>query len=232
MQFQKINIKLFILASILFCLISEYVYSQKFDLINLSGVKLGRVKYSGGGDWYNDPSADENMLKFLVENTNINVVPKYEFVDLSTDNIFQYPILFLTGHGNINFSEPEVERLRKYLDAGGFLYIDDDYGLDSYIRKEIKKVYPDKKLIELPPNHKIFNIHFNLPKGVPKVHEHDDKEPQTFAIMNDDRIAILYTYESNPSDGWADPEVHKDSKEKRLESLKFGANMLIYALTR
>lgn len=234
--FKKLNNLVQFGAILLFIIMlsafSIETYAQKADLSNLSGLKIGRVKYSGGGDWYNDPSSEENLLKFIAENTNINVVPKYEYVDLSTDNIFQYPVLFLTGHGNVNFSSSEADRLRRYLDAGGFLYIDDDYGLDPYIRKEMKKIYSEKDFVELPPSHKIFNVHFTLAKGVPKVHEHDDKAPQTFAIYNDKRISVIYTYESNPADGWADPDVHKDSKEKRLEALRFGANLLIFALTQ
>lgn len=219
---------------ILFCLLlNDYlIIAQSKNDLNLSGFRLGRVKYSGGGDWYNDPSADENVLKFLKESTNINIKTEYEYVDLATDEIFKYPMLFMTGHGNINFSANESERLKKYLDAGGFLYIDDDYGFDEYIRKEMKKVYPDKKFEELPPSHKIFNIHYNLKNGMPKTHEHDDKPPQIFALYNNDKISVIYTYESNPSDGWADPDIHKDSPEKRLEALQFGANLIIYALTR
>lgn len=199
---------------------------------NLSGFTLGRLKYSGGGDWYNDPSADENLMKFIAKNTNINTLPKYTYVDLASDDIFSFPILFLTGHGNVNFSPSEVDRLRRYLNAGGFLYIDDDYGLDPYIRKEMKKVFPDKDFVELPATHPLFNIHYKFPDGVPKIHEHDNKAPQTFAIYNGQKIAVLYTYESNPSDGWADPEVHHDSEEKRQEALKFGVNLVIFALTQ
>jgi hypothetical protein len=206
---------------------SQMSFAQKSQ----AAVKLARVKYSGGGDWYNDPSSEINLLKFVQQNTNIQVDPVYEYVDLASDNLFLYPLIFLTGHGNLNFSEQEVSRLRAYLENGGFLYIDDDYGLDKYIRKEIKKIFPEKEFQELPYSHSIYNIHFKFPNGVPKNHEHDDKAPQGLGLFHEGRLCVFYTVESNPSDGWADPDVHNDSAEKRLEALKFGANIIIYALS-
>jgi len=199
---------------------------------NESGFQIIRLKYSGGGDWYNDPSAEVNLLKFVQAHTNIKVNPEYKFVDIASDEIFSYPFLFLTGHGNIVLSNEEAKRLRTYLESGGFLYIDDDYGLDKPIRREMKKVFPDKDFLELPFSNKIFNIFYKFENGTPKTHEHDKKPPQSFGIFIGERLAVLYTYESNPSDGWADPEVHNDPPEKREEALKFGTNIIIYALSK
>lgn len=201
-------------------------YSQQ------SGFQIARLKYSGGGDWYNDPSAEVNLLKFLQKNTNIAVIPEYKFVDLSTDDIFNYPFLFMTGHGNINFTRQEADRLRTYLQHGGFLYIDDDYGLDAALRREMKKVLPDQDFIELPFKHPIYSSLFPFPAGPPKTHKHDEHPPQGFGLFINNRLAVYYTFESNPSDGWADPDVHHDPEEKRLEALKFGANIILFALTR
>jgi hypothetical protein len=190
-----------------------------------------RVKYSGGGDWYNDPSSDVNLLKFIQQNTNIIVNPKYHFVDLATDDIFKYPVVWLTGHGNISFTKKEIQNLRAFLENGGFLYIDDDYGLDPYIRKEIKKVFPDKDFIELPFSHKIYTSHFDFSKGLPKIHEHDKQNPQGFGMFINGRLAIYYTYECNLGDGWADPSVHNDPQEVRENALKMGTNIIVYALS-
>lgn len=195
------------------------------------GFVIARLKYGGGGDWYNDPSAEVNLLRFIAQNTTIKTEPKYLFVDLSTDDIFSYPFLFMTGHGNISFSASEAKRLRTYLENGGFLYVDDDYGLDQAFRREIKKVFPDNRLIELPFSHPIYNCLYPFPQGPPKTHEHDKNLPQGFGIFVGDRMVLFYTFECNPSDGWADPEVHNDPQEKREEALKFGANIITYVLT-
>lgn len=208
------------------------IYSVNNFPQNETGFQIARLKYSGGGDWYNDPSAEVNLLKFVQANTNIKVNAQYKFVDVSSDEIFSYPFLFLTGHGNIVFTTDEVNRLRKYLENGGFLYIDDDYGLDKAIRREMKKVFPGNDFIEVPFSHKIFNIFYKFENGIPKTHEHDKNPPQTFGIFLGNRLSVLYTFESNPSDGWADPEVHNDPKDKREEALKFGTNIIIYALSK
>ncbi|HZW37799.1 MAG TPA: DUF4159 domain-containing protein [Ignavibacteriaceae bacterium] len=192
---------------------------------------IARLKYEGGGDWYNDPSAEVNLLRFIRENTNLNVKDIYQFADLSTDEIFSYPFIFMTGHGNIVFTDAEAERLRKYLDAGGFLYIDDDYGLDKAVRRELKKVFPDKDFQEIPFDHPIYHIVFDFPSGPPKTHKHDEKPPQGFGIFINEKLAVYYTYEANPSDGWADIEVHQDPPEKREEALRFGTNIVVYALS-
>ena len=202
------------------------------DAQNETGFQIARLKYSGGGDWYNDPSAEVNLLKFVQANTNIKVNAEYKFVDIASDEIFSYPFLFLTGHGNIVFSSDESKRLRTYLENGGFLYIDDDYGLDKAIRREIKKIFPEKDFLKLPFSNKIFNIFYKFDNGTPKTHEHDKNPPQSFGIFIGERLAVLYTFESNPSDGWTDPEVHNDPQNKREEALKFGTNIIIYALSK
>jgi hypothetical protein len=191
---------------------------------------IARLKYNGGGDWYNDPSAEVNLLNFIKRNTNIKVDARYRFVEISSEEIFSYPFLFVTGHGNVVFSEDEVERLQLYLENGGFLYIDDDYGLDNAIRREMKKVFPAKDFIELPFNYGLYNVFYNFENGPPKTHEHDKNSPQGFGIFVEGRLAVYYTYESNPSDGWADERVHNDPPEKREEALKFGTNIVVWAL--
>jgi hypothetical protein len=196
-----------------------------------TGFQIARLKYGGGGDWYNDPSADVNLLRYIGENTNIKVNPEYTFVDISTNDIFSYPMLFITGHGNIIMSDSEAERLKKYMELGGFIYVDDDYGIDKSFRREIKKIFGDNRLIELPFNHPIYNIVYDFPDGPPKIHEHDNKPPQGFGIFIEERLALYYTYESNPGDGWADPNVHNDPEHVREAALKFGTNIIVYALS-
>jgi hypothetical protein len=194
--------------------------------------KIARLKYNGGGDWYNDPSAEINLLNYIKSNTNIKVKPEYIFVDIGTDEIYKYPFLFMTGHGNVVFSAEETVRLRKYLENGGFLYIDDDYGLDKAVRREMKKVFPSLDFTELPFSYGIYNIIYNFSSGPPKTHKHDEKPARGYGIFIDDRLAVFYTAESNPSDGWADPEVHNDPQIKREEALKFGTNIVVWALTQ
>jgi hypothetical protein len=189
------------------------------------------VKYAGGGDWYNDPSAEVNLLTFVKESTGLAVDARPRVVDLAGDDLFSYPIVFLTGHGNISLNETEVRHLRTYLEEGGFLFADDDYGMDAAFRRELKKVFPDDRLVELPFTHGIYSIQFPFPGGPPKTHQHDDKPPQGLGLFKDGRLVVFYTYESNPSDGWADPEVHNDPPEKRTEALQFGTNVIVWALT-
>ncbi len=205
--------------------------STAFAQASGSEFRIARVKYSGSGDWYNDPSAEVNLLKFFQQYTSLPVTPTFEYVDLKSENIFLYPVLFLTGHGGVKFTDAEVRNLRAYLQNGGFLYIDDDYGLDKDIRREMKKVFPDRDFVELPFSHPIYSIAFPFPQGPPKIHEHDGKPPQGFGIFYDGRLCVYYTYECNPSDGWADPEVHGDPPDKREAALKFGVNILLWALT-
>ncbi len=218
-----INIKI---SVAMFLLFSANLFGQ-----NENAFQIARLKYNGGGDWYNDPSAEVNLLRFISQNTNLRVKAEYKFVDISSEEIFSYPFLFMTGHGNVVFSKDNAARLRKYFENGGFLYIDDDYGLNKAIRREMKKVFPEKDFIELPFSHGIYNIMYDFSSGPPKTHKHDENPPQGFGIFVDRRLAVYYTYESNPSDGWADPDVHKDPQNKREEALKFGTNIVLWPLS-
>lgn len=215
--------KYFLLITVVF---SGFCFGQT------DAFRIARLKYSGGGDWYNDQSSEVNLLRFVAEHTSIKTKPEYLFADLKSDEIFSYPFLFLTGHGNIVFSEQEVQRLRTYLESGGFLYVDDDYGLDAAFRREIKKVFPENDLVELPFSFGLYHSPFDFPNGPPKTHEHNGKPPQGFGIFIEKRLAVFYTYESNPSDGWADPEVHHDTEKTREEALKFGTNIIVWALSQ
>ncbi len=189
-----------------------------------------RMKYRGGSDWYNDPSIIPNLAKEINKRTAIRVREEDVHLSLSDEEIFRHPFLFMTGHGNIIFSDEERERLRTYLLNGGFLYVDDDYGMDEPFRREIKKAFPDKELLKVPFDHDIFHAVYDL-EGVPKIHKHDNKPPEGFALFEGERMILFYTFESNISDGWADPEVHRDPPEKREAAFQMGVNIFIYAIT-
>lgn len=216
------------MIKIVFLVISVFIIGTSAQSPEL---RIARLKYTGGGDWYNDPSAEVNLLKFIQKNTTIKTKPEYVFVDAATEAIFLYPVLFLTGHGNIAFNARETANLKKYLENGGFLYVDDDYGLDASFRREMKKVFPEKKLVELPFDYGLYHCFYKFPQGPPKTHQHNDNPPQAFGIFVDKRLAVYYTFEANPSDGWADPNVHNDPENKREEALKFGTNIIIWALS-
>lgn len=223
--------KKFLLILFFIVLLPLFALPQQRDKSG-SKFRIARLKYSGGGDWYNDPTAEVNMMEYLKKNTTIDVdIPQFYTVDIASDEIFDYPFILLTGHGNIEFSQSEVTRLRKYCESGGFLYADDDYGMDTAFRREIKKVFPDKPLQELPFNFKIYNSHFSFPNGLPKIHEHDSKPPQGFGIFHLGRLCVYYTYETNISDGWADTKEHQDPPEKREEAFKMGTNIIVFVLT-
>ncbi|RMF62599.1 MAG: DUF4159 domain-containing protein [Calditrichaeota bacterium] len=196
-----------------------------------SAFVLARLKYHGGGDWYNDPSIIPNLLQFLADNTNIAVGHNEEVVEIMDEDLFAYPMIFMTGHGRISFSKEEAQRLRLYLTSGGFLYADDDYGMDKSFRKEIKKVFPDKKLVELPFSQPIFHCHYDFPNGAPKIHEHDGGPPRCYGIFYEGRMVVFYTFDTNISDGWADPDVHGDPQDVREAAFKMGTNIVVYALT-
>jgi hypothetical protein len=199
------------------------------SLLTATAQDLAVLKYKGGGDWYANPTSLPNLIAFCNDNINTKMNTKPESVEVDSPDIFQYPLLHMTGHGNVFFSEADAENLRNYLLSGGFLHIDDNYGMQPYITKELKKVFPDKDLIELPSNHSIFNSAFNFPNGLPKIHEHNRKRPQAFGIFNDDRLVLLFTFESDLGDGWEDPEVHNDPADVREKALKMGANIVKYA---
>lgn len=193
--------------------------------------RLARVQYRGGGDWYNDPSALTNLIRFANENLPVNINTRYDDVSIGSRDLFKYPFLFLTGHGNIVVNSSEAQNMRRYLDQGGFLFIDDDYGLDSFIRPVLKQIFPEEDLIEIPHDHPIFHQAFNIRPGLPKIHEHDNLPPQGFGIFRDGRLVVFYGYESNISDGWTDAGVHGVPEPLRQQALQMGANILIYALT-
>jgi hypothetical protein len=192
---------------------------------------IARLKYGGGGDWYWGSSALPNMLGFLEENTNIPVNSEEVRVELRDDRLFEYPFLYASGHGNIRFAEENLERLRRYLLGGGFLFINDSYGMDKAVRREIARLFPDRPLMELPFNHPIYHCLYDFPNGLPKIHEHDNKPAQGFAILDGERVVLFYAYESDIGDGWEDPQVHHDPAHKREAALKMGANLACYALT-
>ncbi len=194
-------------------------------------LKLARIKYRGGGDWYNDPSSLKNLAEFSQRHVPIAINPEYDDVPLGSPDLFDYPFAFLTGHGTITMNQAEASNLRKYLDNGGFLYIDDDYGLDDHFRKVIKQIFPNEELVEIPFDHPIYHQAFDFPDGLPKVHEHDGEAPQGFGLFRDGRLVLFYTFESNLADGWANPKVHNNPEAIRQKALQMGTNILIYALT-
>jgi hypothetical protein len=191
-------------------------------------LKIGLLKYKGGGDWYANPSSLPNLIKFCNQNLNTNISPADVTVDADSKDIFNLPLVHMTGHGNVIFSEEDVKNLRKYMLAGGFLHIDDNYGMDPYVRREMKKVFPELEFIELPFSHPIYHQKYKFPDGLPKIHEHDNKRPQGFGLVYEGRLVCLYTYECDLGDGWEDREVHNSSAEKHLEALKMGANIISY----
>ena len=193
--------------------------------------KIGKLKYEGGGDWYANPSSLPNLFKYIKSNTKMNISLSEETVEPSSSLIFQYPMIYMTGHGNVIFSETDCVNLRKYLLGGGFLLADDNYGLQPFIKRELKKVFPEYDLIELPYNHPIYNNHYKFPKGMPKIHEHDGKPAQGFGIIHEGRLLVFVTYESDLGDGWEDSGVHKDPENKRQSAYQMGVNIINYILT-
>lgn len=216
---------------ILFSVLGLVSIGKSQPIEETSALTVARVKYDGGGDWYNDPSAVPNLCAYIKQQTNIDIYTEEAKISILDESLFAYPILFLTGHGRITLSDEEAERLRNFLLNGGFLYVDDDYGLDPYFRRVMQRVFPDRQLVELPFSHNIYHAHFHFDHGLPKIHEHDNKPPQGFGIIDDhDRLMVFYTYETNISDGWVDPQVYEDPPEKREAALQMGVNIIVYAL--
>jgi len=193
--------------------------------------EIAVLKYNGGGDWYANPTALPNLIAFANENIGTNIKTEPATVEVGSSAIFNYPYLHMTGHGNVVFNSSEAENLRTYLLAGGFLHIDDNYGMDAFVRTEIRKVFPETDLVELPTNHPIFHGKYDFPNGLPKIHEHDASPSQAFGIIVDGRLVCLYTYESDIGDGWEDAEVHNDSDHIRQKALQMGANILEYVFS-
>ena len=206
---------------IIFLFIPVFAFSQ-------NTYSLAVLKYNGGGDWYANPTALPNLIDFSNQNIGTNIKKIPEIVDVGNLDIYNYPLLHMTGHGNIIFNFEEADNLRKYLLAGGFLHVDDNYGMDEFFRREIKKVFPEKDLVIINSSHPIFNQSFSFPNGLPKIHTHDAKPAQALGIFDNGRLLCLYTYESDLSDGWEDPEVHNDSYETRIKALKMGSNIIEY----
>ncbi|MGY8933814.1 MAG: DUF4159 domain-containing protein [Flavobacteriales bacterium] len=196
--------------------------------IKLTAQDIAVLQYGGGGDWYSNPTALPNLIKFCNEELNTTINTKPAVVSPNSVVLFDYPFVYMTGHGNVFFTQEEAENLRIYLLSGGFIHIDDNYGMDEYLRKELIKIFPNKELIELSRNHPIFKNPYNFPKGLPKIHEHDKNRPQAFGIIEEDRLLLLYTFESDLGDGWENPEIHNDPQEIRLNALQMGANIINY----
>tara|TARA_B100001939_G_scaffold74460_1_gene62488 strand:+ start:1957 stop:2625 length:669 start_codon:yes stop_codon:yes gene_type:complete len=208
-----------------FLIISNTIfYSQDYSF------KIGVLKYNGGGDWYANPTALPNLIQFCNKNLNTNINPSYDEIEIGNSELFNYPWVHLTGHGNVVFDSREVANLRAYLIAGGFLHISDNYGLDPFIRKEMKKVFPEADFIELPLNHEIYQTPYLFKNGLPKIHEHDNNTPLGLGLFYDGKLICFYDYECDLGDGWEDEEVHNDSEEIRTKALKMGANIVTYAL--
>jgi hypothetical protein len=192
-------------------------------------LKMALLKYSGGGDWYANPTALPNLARFCNEKLKTNFDPEYATVDVGSSEIFDYSFVHMTGHGNVVFSPAEAENLRLYLISGGFLHIDDNYGMDPFVRPAMKMVFPELEFIELPYNHEIYHTAFDFKTGIPKIHKHDDKPAQGFGLVWEGRVVCYYSYETDLGDGWEDQDVHNDPEEKRQESLRMGANIVQYA---
>ena len=191
--------------------------------------KLALLKYNGGGDWYANPTALPNLAAFCNSQINTNIDINYATVEVGSAELFKYPFVHMTGHGNVVFSDQEAENLRMYLIAGGFLHIDDNYGMDPFIRPAMKKVFPELEFVEIPFDHPIYNSKFRFVNGLPKIHKHDDNPAQGFGLIHEGKVVCFYSYESDLGDGWEDPEVHKDPQEKRLQALQMGANLVQFA---
>jgi hypothetical protein len=192
---------------------------------------IGRLKYGGGGDWYADPSSLTNLLKAINERTTIRAAPREEVVEITDAKLFEHPYIYMTGHGNVRFTDEEVKILRTYFALGGFLHADDNYGMDTTFRRQITQIFPDSPLVELPFDHPIYNSFYEFPDGLPKIHEHDGKPAQGFGVFYENRLVIFYTYECDLGDGWEDPDVHNDPPEKREQALRMGINIVMYSLT-
>jgi hypothetical protein len=196
------------------------------------GYQVGLLKYNGGGDWYaNLETSLPNLIRFCNENLGMNINPEQAVVEAGSIEIFSYPFVHMTGHGNVIFSEQEAANLRKYLLAGGFLHVSDNYGLDKFIRPQLKKVFPELDLVELPFNHPIYHQKYDFSNGLPKVHEHDNSPPKGYGLIYQGRLVCFYDFECDLGDGWESPEVHNDSEEARTRALKMGANIISYAFT-
>jgi len=206
--------------------------SWGFSTFSQYSVQLALLKYSGGGDWYANPTSLPNLIQFCNDNLNTNINPEPATVDVGSMEIFNYPFVHMTGHGNVVFSNQDIKNLRDYLTGGGFLHISDNYGLDKFIRREMKRVFPEADFIELPFDHAIYHQEYDFNQGLPKIHEHDNKAPQGYGLFYEGRMICFYDFECDLGDGWEDPEVHKDSEATRLKALQMGANIVQFVFTQ
>jgi len=206
-------------------LIFNFCFSQD------TSVKIALLKYSGGGDWYANPTSLTNLIEYCNTNLYTNIYTDYATVEAGSSDIFNYPFVHMTGHGNVIFTDADVENLRAYLLSGGFLHIDDNYGLDEFVRREMKKVFPELEFTEVPFSHEIYHQKYEFTDGLPKIHEHDAKPAQGFGLFYEERLICFYSYECDLGDGWEDQSVHKDSEETRTKALKMGANLINYVFS-
>lgn len=212
------------LWAVIFLCLSVTLSAQSFS--------IALLKYKGGGDWYGNPTSLPNLVEFCNSEIGTKINREVPYVEPSSPEIFNYPYLYMTGHGNVFFDANEAQNLRNYMLAGGFLHIDDNYGIRQYIEPQMKKVFPELDFVEIPHNHDIFKKPYSFPDGLPKIHEHDGKPPQMFGLIYEGRLVCIFTYECDLGDGWEDQRVHHDSQETRLKALKMGANILYYVFTK
>jgi hypothetical protein len=191
---------------------------------------IGRLHYDGGGDWYANPSSLPNLLEAIHTRTTLRVAPQERVVTPRDDDLWNLPYIYMTGHGNVRFGDDDLLTLRRYLQQGGFLHVDDNYGMDASIRRELARLFPGEELVEVPLDHPIYHLIYDFPKGIPKIHEHDKKPAQGFGIFLDRRLAVYYSYQTDLGDGWEDPEVHRDPEGKREAALRMGVNLFAYAV--
>lgn len=215
----------FIRISFFFLIGINFVFAQNNSL------KIAKLKYNGGGDWYANKTSLPNLISFCNKNLKTNIFPEEDIIETGDKKIFQYPFIHMTGHGNVVFSDQEAKNLRNYLLAGGFLHIDDNYGLNNFIRREMKKVFPEHEFVELPFSHPVYHQKYNFTKGLPKVHEHDNKPPQGFGIVHEGRLVCFFSYECDLGNGWEDQSMYNDPESVRQEALKMGANLIQFAFT-
>ncbi len=196
-----------------------------------SELKIGKLKYNGGGDWYANKTALPNLIQFCNQQLNMRLSSQEDAVEVGSPDIFMYPFIYMTGHGNVHFTDQEAENLRNYLISGGFLHIDDNYGLDPFVRSEMKKVFPELEFVELPFNHPVYHQKFKFPDGLPKIHEHDGKPSQGFGLIYNGRLVCFYSYESDLGNGWEDRSVYDNPEEIRQQALRMGANLISFSFT-
>jgi hypothetical protein len=211
--------------SFIFLVGINFVFAQNNSL------KIAKLKYNGGGDWYANKTSLPNLISFCNKNLKTNIFPEEDIIEAGDKKIFQYPFIHMTGHGNVVFSDQEAKNLRNYLLAGGFLHVDDNYGLNNFIRREMKKVFPEHEFVELPFSHPVYHQKYSFTKGLPKVHEHDNKPPQGFGIVHEGRLVCFFSYECDLGNGWEDQSMYNDPESVRQEALKMGANLIQFAFT-